>query len=389
MSAGELVMPRLSDSMEEGVVVRWLKTPGEEIAVGDELVEIETDKATMVYEADLAGTLIELLVAEGDSCPVGAPIARLGTDGSPAVAKPAGASPLARRMAASNGIDLGALAGSGPRGRVMKADVRAAIGAGGAGAVDSSSDAAPTPAPPSAAPPAEALSAKGETTVVELSRLQRTVATRMAESMATVPHFHLRTVVDMTACVRAREDLKRLAGPDAVVPSLNDMVVKAVALSLRAHPRANGAYRDGRFELYGKVNVGIAVAAEDALVVPTIRDADRLSLAEIAAEARRLAARVREGSITPPELAGGTFTVSNLGMYGITGFDPVINQPQAGILGVGAVVDRAVLADGALATAKEMELTLACDHRILYGADGARFLARIRATLEQPLALAL
>jgi pyruvate dehydrogenase E2 component (dihydrolipoamide acetyltransferase) len=185
-----------------------------------------------------------------------------------------------------------------------------------------------------------------------------------------------------------RAELKALGGE--VVPSVNDLIVKASALALREHPLANGSYRDdGRFELHRLVNVGIAVAAADALVVPTISDADTRSLGSIAAEARRLAERVREGSITPPELSGGTFTVSNLGMFGMTAITPVINVPQAAILGVGA--SRAVLArvDGAIAERQLMTLTLTCDHRILYGADAARFLSRIRELLEQPLALAL
>jgi pyruvate dehydrogenase E2 component (dihydrolipoamide acetyltransferase) len=174
-----------------------------------------------------------------------------------------------------------------------------------------------------------------------------------------------------------------------VIPSFNDMVVKAAALALREFPRANGAYRDGKFELYSRVNVGVAVAAHDALVVPTVFDADVKGLRQIATETRALAARVRDGSITPPELSGGTFTVSNLGMYGITSFSAVINSPQAGILAVGAITERPVVSGGEITTAHLMTVTLACDHRILYGADGAQFLARIRALLDEPLGLAL
>jgi pyruvate dehydrogenase E2 component (dihydrolipoamide acetyltransferase) len=188
-----------------------------------------------------------------------------------------------------------------------------------------------------------------------------------------------------------RAELERVAADrgDGVVPSYDDMVVKASALALRAFPRANGAYRDGRFELYSRVNVGIAVAAQDALVVPTIHDADELDLAAIAREGRRLAGRVREGAVTPPELSGGTFTVSNLGMYGVTEFAAVINPPQAAILSVGALVEKPVVRDGAVVAGHTMALTLVCDHRILYGADAAQFLARIRALLEEPLALVL
>jgi pyruvate dehydrogenase E2 component (dihydrolipoamide acetyltransferase) len=195
----------------------------------------------------------------------------------------------------------------------------------------------------------------------------------MAESKATVPEFTLTTAVDMSSASALRAQLKEACDP---APSFNDMIVRACALALREFPRANGAYRDGHFELYSRVNVGIAVAAQDTLVVPTVFDADQRGIAEIAVATRELAGRVRSGEITPPELSGGTFTVSNLGMYGITSFTAVINSPQAAILAVGAI-DQASL----------MRLTLTCDHRILYGADAAQFLARIRELLEQPVAL--
>jgi pyruvate dehydrogenase E2 component (dihydrolipoamide acetyltransferase) len=212
----------------------------------------------------------------------------------------------------------------------------------------------------------------------------------MAESKATAPHFYLEAEIDMSRLVAARAQIKATAGEGDVVPSFNDMIVKACALALREHPRANGAYRDGRFELYSRVNVGIAVAANDALVVPTIFDADTKVLRQIAVEARTLARKVRDGQITPPELSGATFTVSNLGMFGIDSFAAVINPPQAAILAVGAITERPIVRDGGqLATAHLMRVNLACDHRILYGAQAAEFLARIRALLEEPLALAL
>ncbi len=193
----------------------------------------------------------------------------------------------------------------------------------------------------------------------------------------------------MSRAVAARSSLKAAAKEGDVVPSFNDMVIKACALALREYPRANGSYKDGRFELYSRVNVGVAVAAQDALVVPTIFDADLKGLRQIATEARALAARVRDGSVTPPELSGGTFTVSNLGMFGITNFSAVINSPQAGILAVGAITEKPAIVDGELASAHLMQVTLACDHRILYGSDGAEFLGRIRDLLTEPLALAL
>lgn len=282
------------------------------------------------------------------------------------------ASPLARRMAADRGVDLGSLQGSGPGGRIIRNDVEAAGAA----------------APQAAAAPAVP-GGKGEVETVTLSRTQLTIARRMSESKATVPHFVLRTEVDMRRAVAVREAFKRESGAeDLPVPSYNDFVVKASARALGLHPRANGAYEDGTFRLYSRVNVGIAVAARDALIVPVVGDADRKGMREIAAESRRLAERVRSGEVTPPELSGATFTVSNLGMFGVTGFDAVISPGQAGILAVGELRDRPVVENGELVPGKVMELSLSCDHRILYGADGALFLATIRAGLEEPGLLA-
>jgi pyruvate dehydrogenase E2 component (dihydrolipoamide acetyltransferase) len=252
--------------------------------------------------------------------------------------------------------------------------------------------ATPTSVPAGATPGAleRPETAKGEVQVVELTKLQQTVARRMAESKATAPHFYLQAEIDMTAAVEGRAKLKASAKEGEAVPTFNDMVVKACALALREHPRANGAYRDGRIELYSRINVGVAVAARDALVVPTVFDADLKGLRQISTETRALAARVRDGSITPPELTGGTFTVSNLGMYGISNFHAVINTPQAGILAVGELKAKPVVSESGEIEARQlMGVTLACDHRILYGADGAVFLARVRELLESPLGLAL
>jgi pyruvate dehydrogenase E2 component (dihydrolipoamide acetyltransferase) len=211
----------------------------------------------------------------------------------------------------------------------------------------------------------------------------------MAESKATAPHFYLSTEAEVSKAIEARAALKAAAGEGEVVPSLNDLVVKAAAIALREFPKANGAYRDGHFELYSRINVGIAVAAPEALVVPTVFDADRKGLRQIASESRALAAKVREGKITPPELSGATFTVSNLGMFGIDRFDAVINSPQAAILAVGAANEVPVVRGGEIVPGHLMALNLACDHRILYGHEGAELLARIRALLEEPLGLAL
>ncbi|MBS1844724.1 MAG: 2-oxo acid dehydrogenase subunit E2, partial [Actinobacteria bacterium] len=366
----DVAMPRLSDSMEEGTVLKWIKQVGDEVAVGEELVEIETDKANMGYEADVAGTLLEIVVDENETAPVGAVIARIGEPGAqlpspapepeapaaapepeapaaapePAVApappQPSNrngrvkASPLARRIASELGVDLASLSGSGPGGRIVKKDV------------ESATPSAPMPRPATPAPqPAASEStetAKGTVETVDLTKLQQVVARRMSESKATAPHFYLTSEVDMSAAVAARARIKEISPEGEVIPSFNDMVVKASAIALRKFPRANGSYKDGRLELYSRINVGIAVAAQDALVVPTIFDADRKGLREIAADARSLAGKVRDGSITPPELSGGTFSVSNLGMYGIKSFGAIVNSPQAGILAVGEIADRPV-----------------------------------------------
>jgi pyruvate dehydrogenase E2 component (dihydrolipoamide acetyltransferase) len=440
--ATEIVMPRLSDSMEEGTILKWMKSVGDEISVGDELVEIETDKANMVYESDSAGTLIEIVADENDTLPIGEVIARVGEPDeapsgngakakepeqkaeepeeqeaeeateeptaeepqrvttaeaeAPAVA-PTGdgrvkASPIARRIAKEKGLDLSVLQGSGPGGRIIKADVEKAEAPAAPAAAPAPAEAPAPPAAPAAPTPGvreTPETAKGETQVVELTKLQQTVARRMAESKATAPHFYLSMEIDMSRCVEARARIKASSQEGEVVPSFNDMVVKATALALREFPRANGSYRDGKWELHSRVNVGIAVAASDALVVPTIFDTDLKGLRQIATEARALAQRVRDQTITPPELSGGTFAVSNLGMYGISNFQAVINPPHAGILAVGAITETPVVRDGEITTAHLMGVTLACDHRILYGADGAEFLGRVRALLEEPLGLAL
>jgi len=390
-------MPRLSDSMEEGTIVRWLKQDGDPVVAGEPLAEVETDKATVTFDAEADGTL-EIVVAEGETVALGAVIARIGEAGrvrsEPALATAGNgsqrvkASPLARRIARESGIDLGGLTGTGPGGRIVKSDLDAA-----AGSPELEPGQASTPEPeletvgagePVAAPRGN----KGAVTIHQLSRTQVQIAQRMAESRATIPDFTLEAEIDMQQAVALREELRRSRAAD-VAPSYNDMVVKACATALREHPRANAAYRDGAFELYERVNVGIAVAAQDSLIVPTVFDADRKTLLEIAREARGLAERVRQRTVTPAELSGATFTVSNLGMYGVVGFAAIINPPQAAILAVGEVRELPVVREGQVVPGLRMSVTLTCDHRILYGAPAAEFLARIRQLLEQPINLLL
>ncbi|MCD6727721.1 MAG: 2-oxo acid dehydrogenase subunit E2 [Solirubrobacteraceae bacterium] len=405
-SAVSVAMPRLSDSMVEGTIVAWLQPDGAEISRGAALAEIETDKATMVYEADdagflrivaPAGTTMEVggLIAELHAAQVGsreasqptsapsreptgvapppAPGATANRDGGDG-AVVSSASPVARRLAAHLGIDLVTVSGSGPRGRILKRDVATAqptvVGDGHA--------VRPTPSPAS--------TAKGASVRRTLSNAQRTIARRMAEAKATVPEFSVAMDVDMTAAMELRGRLKEEVASNP--PSLNDMVVKAVAGGLREHRNLNSSYRDDAVEVYERINVGIAVAADDLLLVPTITDADRLSLGAIALLSRELVDRARSGSISAAELDGGTFTISNLGMFGVGSFTPVINPPQAAILGVGEVARRAiVLEDGSLAVRTMTTLTLVCDHRVVYGADAGRFLAEVKANLEAPLRL--
>jgi pyruvate dehydrogenase E2 component (dihydrolipoamide acetyltransferase) len=391
MSAVDIVMPRLSDAMEEGTIVRWLKGVGDEIAVGDELVEVETDKATVVYEAEVAGRLSAILVQVGEAQKLGGPIATVGGDASPAAPPTNGtavhgrppATPVARRRARELGVELSALQGTGPRGRIRLADVESA--ATRAPATAAAAAPAPAPAPVAQTDPGDG---RGAAERLPLTSTQRVIAQRMAETIATVPHFRLAMDVDFGEVLRLRKRLRAAVGETA--PTVNDIVVALTARALREHPEINCAYAGDAVERYARVNVGIAVARPGALLVPVVRDADRRSLGEIARESAALIERVRTSSSTPADLAGGTFTVSNLGMFGISAFDSIINAPEAAILSVGAAEGRALVGDdGAVSSRPFATLTLACDHRAVYGADGAAFLARLRALLESPEVLVL
>jgi len=405
----DITMPRLSDSMEEATVLEWLKQPGERVAKGEPLVEVETDKATMVYEAELDGVVAEIVVGAGETAALGAVIARVesASAGGPVPAQPAPitpssplapapapapaasvrgpvarggptsrpkATPVARRLADELGGSLVGVNGTGPGGRIVRADVRS---------VAASSAVAPTE-------PAELTTTtepggRGAVTEILLTPTQRTIARRMAESRSEIPEFTLEAEISMEAAHVLREGLR---DPEGRAPSFNDLVVRAVALALRDFPRLNASFADDRLLLHGRVNVGIAVATEDALLVPTIFDADHKSVFELAAESRRLAERANSRSLTPDELAGGTFTVSNLGMFGVRRFTAVINHPQAAILAVGEVGLRPwVDPYGGIAARRLMEVSLSCDHRIVYGAEAARFLQRLRELLEDPAQL--
>jgi pyruvate dehydrogenase E2 component (dihydrolipoamide acetyltransferase) len=392
----DVVMPQLSDQMEQGTIISWLIEDGEPVSKGDELLEIETDKATVTYEAEDEGVL-EIVAGEGETVAVGAVIARLGGGGEsqqpseepqksrgdshrPEPVESNGSAPsptpLAKRAAAVHEIDLAGVSGTGPRGRITKGDVLAAAG------VEEEREHAPEPEPEPAPAPAQS-----NGVVREPTRLQQIVARRMTEAAA-VPHFQVATEVVMDEALDLRAKLKAAAG-DKPAPSVNDLIVKACALALRDHPLVNGSYTDKGFELHEHIHMGIAVATDQGLLVATLPDTDTKSLTQIAVESRELAEAARSGKATPSQLSGATFTVSNLGMFGMTQITAVINPPQAAILGVGAT--RATLArgeNGEIVDRSLLTLNLSCDHRILNGADGSRFLADVRDLLQQPHSLA-
>jgi len=394
--AGELTMPKLSDSMADAVIVRWLKSPGDAFERGEALIEVETDKATVVYEAESRGTLASILVPEGATVAIGEPIATLANgDGAtereqraapakaelesarsvaPLAAAPedgsnAGrpnATPVARRTAVELGVSLYELNGTGPGGRITRQDVQRAA------------ESSPAPHQPVGG-------GKGDVRIIELTATQMTIARRMVESATTIPVFTVSADVDMSLI----GELRRRDGKDAGdAPSLNDFVVKAAAESLREFPRFNASYVDGKVECYSRINVGFAVATDDALLVPVVFDADQKTLSQIAAETRRLADAARHRALQPGDLHDGTFTVSNLGMLGVRSFTAIIDPPQVAILAVGGVRRSATEDEiGGVAFRDLMTVTLTCDHRVVYGAEGARLLARLRELLERPLTL--
>jgi pyruvate dehydrogenase E2 component (dihydrolipoamide acetyltransferase) len=412
----DILMPRLSDTMEEGVVSSWHKKPGDKVSAGDALVDIETDKALMEYEAYEDGVLGEILVGEGDTAAIGTPIATLVTDGAvpaprpaaeppaeparddalartePVVAEDAPAnrrsrppsSPLARRIARENGVDLATLTGSGPGGRIVRTDVEAAALHATARSTAPAAPPAPRQAAPPVSRPAEAVPADDEDTErVPLSRIRKVTARRLAESMRTAPHFYLSRIVDVEELLAFRATLNAALAPARV--SVNDLIVKACATALRANPVLNVSFTEEHLLVHKRVNVGVAVALDQGLVVPVIRDTDRKSVSQIGTETRELAGRAREQRLTPQEMSGGTFTVSNLGMFGVDAFTAVINPPEAAILAVGATRKDVVFRDGEVIPRDRLTLTLSIDHRACDGATGAAFLGQLTDLLENPL----
>ena len=421
----EVLMPALSPTMTEGNLAKWHKREGDVVGAGDIIAEIETDKATMEIEAVEEGVLGRILVAEGaEGIAVNTPIALMLEEGedaaaldaaAPTVAAPAPApadekpaeaaappapaapppaaagervfaSPLARRMAKQAGLDLAAIKGGGPHGRIVKSDVEAAL-AGGVAA------AAPSVAAPAAAPSAVA-EAPGMPAHTEVphSAIRKVIARRLSESKREAPHFYLTVDCHIDALLSTRKELNGRSpaeGSGAYRISVNDFVIRAAALALKKVPAANAAWTDTAIRLYQSADISVAVAIPDGLITPVIRGADGKGLAEISAAMKDLAGRARAGKLAPEEYQGGTFSISNLGMFGIREFAAVINPPQGAILAVGAGEQRPVVRDGALAVATVMSCTLSIDHRVVDGAAGAEFLSAFKALIEDPLTMLL
>ena len=409
-----VTMPRLSDTMTEGTVASWLKKVGDTVKEGDILAEIETDKATMEFESFYAGTLLYIGIKEGESAPIDSLLAIIGPAGTdvnavlaaakgggsapataaapakaeaPAAAAPAApaatttdgrvfASPLAKKIAQDKGINLSEVKGSGENGRIVRKDVE--------GFSPSAKPAAAASTEKAAAPVAYVLVGEEVTEEVKNSQMRKTIAKRLSESKFTAPHYYLTIEVDMENAMASRSQINNL--PDTKV-SFNDMVVKACAMALRKHPQVNTSWK-GDVTVYNKhVHIGVAVAIEDGLVVPVLKFADNLSLSQIGVLVKDLAGKARNKKLTPAEMDGSTFTVSNLGMFGVEQFTSIINQPNSAILSVGAIVEKPVVKDGQIVVGHTMKLCLACDHRTIDGATGAQFLQTLKAYIENPVTM--
>ncbi len=420
--ATPIQMPALSPTMKEGKITKWLKKEGDKVSSGEAIAECETDKSNLEIEAYDDGTLLKVLVKEGEMAAVGAPIAFIGEKGEKidveaaapkpaappaATQKPAAApqkapepprpapsaprplqvvpplrpaeesadqrlraSPLAKRMAREQGLDLAAMHGSGPQGRIIKRDVEQALTAGGA-------------ARKLAAPPVLQPFERREPDRVPMSQMRKVIGQRMTEVKPGVPHFYLTVEVEMDAAMKIREEAKALESK----VSVNDIILKATAIAMRRMPKMNVSFGGDHVLQHHNVDVGIAVAIEDGLITPVVRDADQKGLAQISAESRDLAERARRKALKPAEYTGGSITVSNLGMFGIDSFVAVINPPQSAILAVGAVTEKPVARNGQLVVRQMMSITLSGDHRVIDGALGAQYLKELKALLEHPMRL--
>ena len=402
-------MEALSPTMEEGQIVRWLKSEGDEVTNGDIIAEIETDKATMELTARGDGILRVILVGEGATAPVGSVIAVIaaadedisdiasafgGGDQAALTETPAApvaaaaqaaeppaaqggrikASPLAKRLAAESGLDLGAVSGSGPGGRIVKRDIEVALTEEGV--------AVPAPTAVASLPASDA-----DYEDVSLSQMRKTIARRLSGSIGPVPHFFLTIDVDMGRAMEARRRINLMLENEGRKVSLNDLIIRATAAALRRHPACNAHWLGDVVRRFNRIHIGVAVAVEDGLITPIVRDADAKGVAQIGGEVREMAGRAREKKLKPEEYTGATFSISNLGMFGIDQFTAVINPPEAGILAIGGIEEKPVVVDGEVVVRNRMRVTMSCDHRVIDGATGAAFLATLKSMLEEPAAI--
>jgi pyruvate dehydrogenase E2 component (dihydrolipoamide acetyltransferase) len=414
--ATKVHMEALSPTMEEGRLVKWTKHEGDAVKTGETLAEVETDKAIMELVARADGQLIKVVVPEGSTVPVGNVVAYIGAPGenvegasaaapaAPATPQPSAvsrqpaapaasvaapadaarvkASPLAKRIAQEAGVDLKLVQGSGPGGRVIKRDVEGGAAPRAAAPVPQPSTPLPAPRSPL---PARSGAPYDE---VPLTQIRKTIAKRLAASLGPIPHFFLTTEVDMERAAESRDALNRQLGDQGKV-SFNDIVIQAVAHALTKHRACNAWFQDDHIRYWNEVHIGMAVAVEDGLITPVIRDADRKTLGEIGAEARDLAQKARNRRLKPEEYTGATFSVSNLGMFDIDQFTAVINPPEAGIVAIGSIVARAVPDGDHVVVRRRLRVTMSCDHRVIDGATGAQFLKTLKQMLENPLAMLL
>ncbi|WP_276378742.1 pyruvate dehydrogenase complex dihydrolipoamide acetyltransferase [Flavobacterium sp. H4147] len=417
-----VTMPRLSDTMTEGTVATWLKKVGDAVAEGDILAEIETDKATMEFESFNAGTLLYIGIQEGSTAPVDSLLAIIGPAGTdisgiaenytaggastasaPAAteekAAPAAekapeavaetsngrilASPLAKKIASDKGIQLSQVKGSGENGRIVKSDIENFTPSAQAQTAPSA-PAAKQEAAPSSAPKVFVPAGEVYTEEIKNSQMRKIIAKRLSESLFTAPHYNLVIEVSMDEAMQARAAINSV--PDTKV-SFNDMVIKACALALKKHPKINSTWKEDAIIINHHVNIGVAVAVEDGLVVPVLKFTDAMSLSQIGGSVRDLAGRAKNKKLGPQEMEGSTFTVSNLGMFGITEFNSIINQPNSAILSVGAIVEKPVVKNGQIVVGNTMMLSLACDHRTIDGATGAQFLQTLKQYIESPVTM--
>ncbi|MCZ2085888.1 MAG: 2-oxo acid dehydrogenase subunit E2 [Flavobacteriales bacterium] len=416
-----ITMPRLSDTMTEGKVAKWHFKVGDAVKEGDVLAEIETDKAVQDFESEVNGTLLYTSVGEGEASPVDTVLAIIGpagtdvsglasggakkADSKPAAEKPSenvsasentpgqtvanssterlAISPLAKKMAEEKGIDVYSLKGSGENGRIVKKDIEnyqpSAASAQAKQEVSSSTAAS--------APAQVAMNfVQGQDSETPNSQVRNIIAKRLSESKFTAPHYYLIVEINMDKAIEARKEINSL--PDTKI-SFNDMIIKATAMALRKHPQVNSTWKEDKIIHHGNINVGVAVAIPDGLVVPVLKNADQMNYNQISASVKDMAGRAKSKGLKANEMEGSTFSVSNLGMFGIETFTSIINQPNSAILSVGAIVEKPIVKDGQIVVGNTMKLSLACDHRVVDGATGAQFLQTLRTYLEQPLSLLL